>query len=125
MSDSSGPTLAVLVVEDESLLRDVIAMYLRDEGCRVIEANSGETAVDLLRCGEAIDVVFTDIRLQGDLNGWDVGEAARAARHGIPVIYTSGYSILPPRQVEGSLFFSKPYDPAAILDACRGFGGRR
>ena len=77
----------------------------------------------MLREGE-VDVVFTDIRLQGDLNGWDVGEAARATHGNIPVIYTSGHSITPPRQVEGSLFFSKPYDPAAILDACRGFGGR-
>ena len=69
-----------------------------------------------------IDVVFTDIRLTGDVNGWDIGEAARAVRGDIPVIYASGYSIAPPRQVSGSLFFSKPDDPEAVLKACRALG---
>jgi CheY-like chemotaxis protein len=121
--DANPDRLTVLVVEDEWLLREVIGTYLRDAGCRVIEAESGETALAMLHDGAAVDVVFTDIRLTGDVNGWDVGEAARVTHGNIPVIYASGYSISPPRQVTGSLFFSKPYDPEAVLKACRALGG--
>ncbi len=119
LSDSKPDPLTILVVEDEWLLREVIGTYLRDAGCEVLEAESGESALAMLHEGAAVDVVFTDIRLPGDVNGWDFGEAARASRGDIPVIYASGYSISPPRQVRGSLFFSKPYDPEAVLRACR------
>lgn len=111
--------LAVLVVEDEWAVRVTISMYLREEGCRVYEASSGERAVDLLQNGDVIDVVFTDLRLGGRLDGWDVAEAARAVRAEVAVIYTSGYAIAPHRPVKGSVFLWKPYDPAAVMDACK------
>ena len=124
LCDVKPEPLTILVVEDEWLLREVIGTYLRDAGCQVLEAESGETALAMLHDGAAVDVIFTDIRLPGDVNGWDVGEAARATRGDIPVIYASGYSISPPRQVTGSLFLSKPYDPEAVLKACRALRGR-
>lgn len=110
--------LVVLVVEDELLLRDGIVTYLRDAGCTVFEADTGESALEILRDGEPIDVVFTDIQLRGRMNGWDVGESFRAAHADMPVIYTSGCRVQPPREVTGSLFFHKPYDPRSILEAC-------
>lgn len=118
MCDVNGPVLGILIVEDECLVREVLVMYLREVGrCEVLEADSGEMALEVLGAADGIDVVITDIRLGGPINGWDVGEAARA-RGGISVVYTSGYSITPSRQVEGSLFFDKPYDPEAVLQAC-------
>lgn len=114
---TSGP--AVLVVEDEWAVRVTISMYLHEAGCRVYEAASGEVAVDVLQNADVIDVVFTDLRLGGRLNGWDVGEAARANRVQVAVIYTSGHPIEPQRPVEGSVFLGKPYDPAAVMDACK------
>jgi hypothetical protein len=59
------------------------------------------------------------IRLGGRLNGWDVGEQARRLRPGVPVVYTSGYSIAPARDVPDNMFFNKPNDPDDILTACR------
>jgi CheY-like chemotaxis protein len=67
----------VLVAEDEWLLRDCIAAYLRAAHWRVLEARSGEAAVSLLEGGQHIDVVFTDIRLAGEMSGWEVGERFR------------------------------------------------
>jgi hypothetical protein len=78
----------------------------------------------LLRNGDAIDVVFTDIRLKGRLNGWDVGEAARAARADIAVVYTSGQPVEPPRQVKGSVFIKKPYGPDEVTQVCHGLCGK-
>ncbi len=89
-SESLG---AILLVEDELLVRDEIAGVLRIAGWDVLEVNSGERAVALLRSGQHIDVIFTDIQLAGALNGWDVAEHGRATQAAMPVIYTSGNSV--------------------------------
>ncbi len=114
-----GSALNILVVEDEWLIREMTCLYLREVGWEVIEAETGEQAVDVLRGGQPIDVVFTDIRLKGRLTGWDVGDAARDYRQDIPVIYTSATAPLPSRQVAGSRFLSKPYNPSTVHRTCQ------
>ena len=115
-SESLG---VILLVEDEWLVRDEIAGVLRLAGWDVLEVNSGERAVALLRSGQHIDVVFTDIQLAGALSGWDVAMEGRASQSAMPVIYTSGNSADRSHMVEGSLFFDKPYKPAKVVEACR------
>jgi CheY-like chemotaxis protein len=109
----------VLVAEDEWLLRDCIAAYLRAARWRVLEARSGEAAVSFLEAGHRIDVVFTDIQLAGTMSGWDVGELFRRVLPNISVIYTSGNAPAVGRAVAESLFIPKPYEPEAIVEACR------
>jgi CheY-like chemotaxis protein len=98
-------------------LRSMVCDHLRKAGWNVFEAASGEEALVKLDA-LAIDVVFTDIRLNGSLTGWDVGEACRRKIADFPVIYTPGHAVEPPRNVDGSLFFNKPYDPDQIRVAC-------
>ena len=116
-SDRSAPV--VLVVEDEWLIREEIAHELAHGGCNVLEASTGEGAVALLREGQKIDAVVTDIRLAGYLSGWDVAEAFRAVRPDMPVIYASANEAEKSRRVPGSVFFAKPYRTSEILAACR------
>ena len=98
----------------------VIVDYLIDNGCAVIEASSGENAVALIDGpDQQLDVLFTDIRLGGTLNGWDVAEIFRDRFPNLRVLYASGYPIQPRRDVEGSEFFAKPYLVDDILDACK------
>jgi CheY-like chemotaxis protein len=111
-------TPTILVVEDEWLLREMIVEHLHAAGWNVIEAENGEDALACLENGAEIDVVFTDIRLNGTLNGWDVGEASRRIATDLPVIYASGNAVEPARRVDGSLFFPKPYEPEHIRLAC-------
>jgi CheY-like chemotaxis protein len=111
----------ILLVEDDPLVRVQIADALRDAGWDVLEANSGERAVLLLQSGQQIDVVFTDIQLSGSLSGWDVAEEGRSVQSAMPVIYASGNSADHSRSVPNSLFFEKPYDPLAVVEACRRF----
>lgn len=113
--------LVILVVEDEFLIRDLIVRFLRDAGCLVFEAQSGEQAVEMLHADRPIDVLFTDIRLGGALTGWDVGEACRATWKDIPIIYTSGQVNEPSRNVPGSVFLRKPYRAEQVLEACQNF----
>jgi CheY-like chemotaxis protein len=112
-----GPT--VLVVEDDAIIRLSAVEHLKDEGFVVLEAGSGEAALCFLDTDQRIDLLFTDIRLGDKLNGWDVGEAFRVRFPNIAVLYTSGNSISPPRNVDRSRFFAKPYEPGKIAGACR------
>ncbi|WP_281684141.1 response regulator [Thalassobaculum salexigens] len=109
----------VLIVEDEFLIRLSACETFTEAGFVVLEAESGEQAVEILSDDSQIDVVFTDIRLGGALTGWDVAEEARIKRPDVRVIYASGNAIDPTRNVSGSQFFGKPYDPEVIVDACR------
>jgi CheY-like chemotaxis protein len=112
------PAITILVVEDEYFVREDIVSYLHDAGCAVVEAETGECAIDICKSGVPIDVVFTDVQLPGLASGFDVAETFRAAVADIPVVYTSGNSGNRDRCVVGSLFFGKPYHSSEILTAC-------
>lgn len=103
----------VLVVEDEYLVRDMIAYELKLAGFEVLEAESAEDGLALLAHGDRLDLLFTDIRLPG-MNGWQLAEEIRARHADVPVIYASGYAerLTPlPR----SKFLQKPYLPSQVL----------
>jgi CheY-like chemotaxis protein len=117
----AAPTV-VLVVEDEAILRNAIAQALHDAGFAVVESGTANEAVSYAGGGGRVDVVFTDIQLPGRFNGWDVAERFRAANTDVTIIYTSGNSVDRSRRVAGSLFFDKPYDVAAVVQACQQHG---
>ncbi|NEU10685.1 response regulator [Methylobacterium sp. BTF04] len=112
----------ILVVEDEPLLLEVVSADLEDAGFSVTQAATAEIAFALLLGGAAIDLLFTDIRLPGAMDGWQLAEAARALRPGLPIIYATGFSQTAPRLAEGAIFFTKPYRAAAIIKAIRSLG---
>jgi CheY-like chemotaxis protein len=112
----------VLIVEDEPLVREVIAVEFEEAGFEVVEAKSGEEAAAALDRGTRIDLVFTDLRLPGALDGWDVAERARRRDARMPVIYATGLSQSDGRRVPGSLLLTKPYHAAAVLDAAEMLG---
>ena len=113
---SPDPALTVLVVEDEWLTRAAIASVLREAGWGVLSVGSGEEALAMLEQPPKIDLVFTDIHLAGSLDGWDVGRACQA-NGDPPVVYTSGKP--PAHSIDAGHFFAKPYDAAAVEEACR------
>jgi CheY-like chemotaxis protein len=100
----------MLIVEDEWVICATIANYMRAHGWEVLEASSGEEAFSYLNDDMSpVSVLFTDIRLGGQLNGWDVADAYRANYPDIGVIYASGNVIEPDRVVTRGTFFPKPY----------------
>ena len=113
--------MRVLVVEDDELVRTFAVECLQDEGFEVIEAATAEEGLD--RCAEhTADVLFTDIRLPGELNGWDVAERCRDTNPNIPVVYATGFSRETPRPVPGSIMIYKPYSSEQIVAVIRSFG---
>ena len=87
----AGIPRTVLVVEDEVLIRWVIAEHLRDCGYRVIEAGSGDEAIDILRrTALTVDVVFTDVQMPGSIDGFALAQWVRRQQPAIKVVLTSG-----------------------------------
>ncbi|HVB89735.1 MAG TPA: response regulator [Beijerinckiaceae bacterium] len=122
MSEPISGRPIVLIVEDEPLVREIIVIELEEAGFEVLEAQTGEEAADAIERGTRIDLLFTDLRLPGALDGWDVAERARRRDAAMPVIYATGYSQGDERRVPGSVFLTKPYRIAAVLDAAQTLG---
>ncbi len=112
-----GPT--VLLVEDEALVLDIAEQEFTEAGYRVLSAQDASEALAHLSGDAPIDLLFTDIRMPGELDGWALARQARALRPRLPVVYATGYSTQMPQAVEGALLFTKPYRLADILSAAR------
>jgi DNA-binding response OmpR family regulator len=76
----------VLLVEDDERIRQALGLALADEGCEVMEAASGEQALDRLASSE-VDVVLLDLMLPG-IDGLEVCRRLRAAGD-LPIIIVS------------------------------------
>jgi len=81
----------ILIVEDEDAVRLFGARALRNKGYRVVEASSGEIALDVLRAEDSIDVLVTDVVMPG-MNGATLARLVRMERPNIQVILMSGYA---------------------------------
>jgi CheY-like chemotaxis protein len=102
-------TARIIVVEDEVLVRALIAEELRLAGFSVIEADRADEALTYIKAGEQVDLVFSDIQTPGSLDGLRLAETLRDKYPDIPVILTSGNA--PPRHVGiVEAFVPKPYD---------------
>jgi DNA-binding response OmpR family regulator len=81
----------VLIVEDEPLVNLDIAEALRDDGFEVLQAYTGEEALEILSSERGIRVVFTDVNLPGAIDGIAVaGEVGRRWPQ-VEVLVTSGH----------------------------------
>jgi len=111
-SDLSGSG-TVLLVEDEDPVRLFAARALRSKGYIVIEARSGEAALELLeRENPHLDLLVTDVVMPG-IDGPTLFRTVRETRPGLPVVCISGYSEDALRQrivdAQGVAFLPKPF----------------
>jgi len=106
----------VLVVEDEPLIRMMLADALEDAGYRVLEAGSVLEAVGVISRSN-IDALITDIDMPGGLSGLDLVRMMGSKSRTIPVIIASGGQSLGKAELPGkSLFFAKPYDVKKMIE---------
>ena len=90
--DDPAPLHTVLVVEDELLVRLPIAEYLRDCGYQVVEACDAAEAIAVVNDIGPVSVVFTDVRMPGKMDGFDLARWFQANYPGTPVLLTSGFN---------------------------------
>ncbi len=82
---------AVLIVEDEALVRASTRRMLESQGYRVLETSSGAEAIDLVEGGAAPDLALVDLTMP-DMDGEATFAALRARLPGVPVLFMSGHS---------------------------------
>ena len=120
LEPDSPPPQTVLVVEDEVLIRLVIAEYLRECGYRVHEAANADEALAVLEePNVAVDIVFSDVIMPGSMDGFGLARWIRAHRPQIDVVLTSG--IDRSAEIAGVLceagpLLEKPYEPQSVVD---------
>jgi len=87
-SDTHSPT--VMLIEQDILVRMLIAEYLRSCGYKVIEGISTEDVMVVLRAGNKIQIIFVGMRTGGDIDGFGLASTVRESYPDIDVILTSG-----------------------------------
>ena len=119
----------VLLVEDEFLIRLIMAEVLADEGFEVVEAASGDEAAALLEHADGFDLLLTDIHMPGRLDGIALAAMLRASDPHIPVVFVTGRPDVMVRVGKlgpSQAFIRKPYGPGEVLGVVRRLlaGGR-
>jgi CheY-like chemotaxis protein len=89
---SDGGSETILVVEDYEDLRAFSSGVLRELGYRVIEASTGQAALEVLDAGADVALLFTDVVLPGGMNGRDLADKAVKRRPDLQVLFTTGYT---------------------------------
>lgn len=80
--------MRILLVEDEWMIREVVAEVLTEGGFEVRETESGDHAAALItEAPTAFSLLMTDVHMPGRLNGIDIAQLFRAHRPEVPVIY--------------------------------------
>jgi CheY-like chemotaxis protein len=114
-SKRKGSALAetVLFVDPDILVRMVVADYLRRCGYAVIEALSAAEALKILRAGIKVDALFSEVELDGDVDGFALAQMARQEFPGLEIVLASGPSLIAKKSGElcEETALPKPYHP--------------
>lgn len=105
------PTERILLVEDNPKTRLIAQRTLVSFGYSVTPAVNAATALVLIDSDEAFDLLFTDIRMAGEMNGLDLARVVVLRRPAIRVLITSGYSEVTNEELVNlrATFIAKPY----------------
>lgn len=115
---------AVLVVDDEAALRDLITRLLTGVGYAVMAAGDATQALGLLEETERrVDLLLTDVVLPWGLQGDALAQEARALRPGLPILFMSGYpreSLMSSGSLDAGIdYLPKPFTPDVLVRRVR------
>jgi CheY-like chemotaxis protein len=111
---------SVLLVEDNDQVAMLVREMLQELGYSVERVGDASAALRTLSSANTVDIVFSDIRIPGKMDGVELGRQIRLYRQNLPVLLTSGYANgAQQAEREGFRVLSKPYDLAALDSALR------
>jgi CheY-like chemotaxis protein len=120
MREPGRPSAAVLIVEDEPLIRMGAVYLIEDTGFEVYEAGSADAAIALLELHKEIRLIFTDVDMPGSMDGLNLAHYVRGRWPPVKIIVTSGHVRVDEENLPaGALFMPKPYDAAEIAHKVR------
>jgi PAS domain S-box-containing protein len=119
----NGGTETILVAEDDDGVRATAVEMLTDLGYRVYKAKDAQSALSVIEKGHAIDLLFTDVVMPGELKSPELARKARERLPGIAVLFTSGYTenaiVHGGRLDAGVDLLAKPYTRDALARKIR------
>ena len=120
MSSVIKPTLranrpTILIVEDEVLVRWMMAEELRAQGFPVLEAANTDEALVILQTSTPVSLVITDVWMPGPLDGVALARWVRAARPELKVVICSAQPVAELSPSVADAFFRKPYDVPRVI----------
>jgi PAS domain S-box-containing protein len=130
-AESKGPTQlpggkeTVLWVEDDTPLRQLVALWLRKMGYAVMEATDGQDALKVFRESPSpIDLLLTDVVMPGETTGLELARKLQQEHSGLKVLVSSGYHSEISKWLKTNVdlkadYLAKPYDASALARAVR------
>jgi two-component system, response regulator PdtaR len=101
---------AILVVEDEVMVRWATRDGIEAAGFQVHDARDADEAIQLLEANPDIRLIFTDVDMPGSMDGVKLAHYVRKRWPPVKIIVTSGFKHVTPEELpQGSVFLSKPY----------------
>ncbi|MEH6402620.1 MAG: PAS domain S-box protein [Sneathiella sp.] len=106
-------TETILVLEDDPDVRELTVLQLKSLGYNVVQAHDGQSALEVIRTVENIDLLLSDVVLPGGLRGPEVAQKARQEKPNLSVLFMSGYTQNAldshPEIGETALLLNKPF----------------
>jgi DNA-binding NtrC family response regulator len=111
---------AVLIVEDEPLLRIHAADIVEEAGFIAIEAGNADEAVRILEARDDILLLFTDVQMPGSMDGLKLAHAVRDRWPPIKIVIVSGHLQVAENELpDNSRFFGKPFETGRMIAELR------
>lgn len=122
LMDIRGGSETILVVEDETMLRNLVEEILKRQGYNVLKARNGDQAVKLCKQSKSVDLLITDVIMPG-INGKELSKMLCTEFPALKVLFISGYSHEPLVQEDvlgsGLSFLPKPFTAQALAKKIR------
>jgi CheY-like chemotaxis protein len=110
---------AILIVDDEALIRLVISDYLQHCGFLVYQAVNAGEAIQILEANQkVIDLVFSNVQMPGPIDGFGLSQWIKKNRPGLQIVLAAGdakKTAAAKELCQNEPFFANPYDIATIV----------
>ncbi|MBF2004938.1 MAG: response regulator transcription factor [Chlorogloeopsis fritschii C42_A2020_084] len=126
--DNMGQTRCILIIEDEEIIQEMLAVALQEQGYKVITIGDGQSAVEYLESFEhnpeefCCDLIILDLMLPG-INGLDICRLLRYRGNLVPILILSAKSSEADRilglDVGADDYLGKPFSTSELVARCR------
>jgi CheY-like chemotaxis protein len=109
----------ILIVEDEPQISALVRSLIEEQGHKVLSAAAADEALGILNGPEAVDALFVDIMLKGDMQaGIEFANRAVELKPDLKVLYSTGLTVTDDMKalvIPGSIILEKPYSEDQLL----------
>ncbi len=112
MANAGQAPIHVLLVEDHLLLQRILERTLKDGGYRVTAVGSADQAISILESGAVADILLSDIRMPGRLDGLQLAHWVREHYGSVVIVLQTAFTDL---EVDDYRVLRKPFTPAELM----------